>query len=426
MRIELRARNEPDAPRLTLDDDGAGGRQIRVHGADGSVVAHDLRGTPASPAALASYTTTIRTVRSPDSPLGTKTRRTGLRLEAGDGTVLAWLANAEFEMFGGTEIQAFTRAAGLRLLHHGELTRRQLRAAAPDGVPTGPGTGAAGSWLATSYRWLLAGALVGGLLLSWPWLLAAGIGSDPTGAQVALVFVVGLGSLFLGAALGPALGVLVLIARERWHVSRRPGGGLRPRRAPGVVLVPTGDDVLVFDPFDRHRLGGARHARITPYHALDAPRWRAGVVLSAHGRRPIVVPGRFDPAAVTAFAQHYGLVVGPEAVRARDVPFGGSGKRSKGPAYRRLRRSGGNVVRSLSPTFSALVWVPPALVLGGAAIAIASLLGLLADPWTGSLVLLGALLLVGCGTGMATRNAVSEFVRPATLPEPVPLRASRD
>ncbi|MFW6773444.1 hypothetical protein ACOACO_04110 [Nocardioides sp. CPCC 205120] len=256
--------------------------------------------------------------------------------------------------------------------------------------------------------------VLGGLLVVVPWVVLALDADGPAWVSVVAV-AAGFVSLFLGAVVGPPLGVLLGVLRERRWGARHPSGALRPVDVPGVAVVPASDDVLVLDPFDRHGLGGVAGVTLRPY---DVPRdrWPRGVVLSATGCAPIVVPGTFEAGEVAAFCSAHGIRLGPPVSDPGHLP------RLSEPAYQDLRRYGGHHVRSLSPRWVRLRFLPLAVLAAGAAALALGASALVGPALPVALTGTGLVLLVAASWALARIDCACEFTSPATAPEPAPVR----
>ena len=253
----------------------------------------------------------------------------------------------------------------------------------------------------------LTGLAAGGLLLVWP--TALGLVNGPGWRGVAALLLA-LAAFPLGALLGPPLGIMLLALRERWWLARHSSAALRAPGVPGLAIVPTSDDVLVLDPFDRHSLGGREDVALQPFR-LPRRRWPEGVLLSATGCSTMTIPARFEHERVQEFASRHGIRVRRMLTDPAAVPP--PHKR----AYRDLRRYGGHVVRALSPHWLRLAWLP---VLVAACSATAVVLGVVSVSGHRIPLLLtggGGLITVGFGYWHALLTTTHEFQHPEDLPE---------
>lgn len=406
---ELRARSDADAPRLEYVD----GRVV-LH-ADGESTTFPPAGRPGAPAALTTY-------RTDEQLRGSLVRRSptrhGLRLEDSDGAVLAWLANADVEVYPRWAVAQFATQAGLELKRDGWRSRDELRTAAPDHTPSGAGTGSVSSRVAGLYQWSLA-AVVGGGFCAFGGL-AAGLWTQASGSMLAVlaitVFVGGCGC----AAVGPWLGIMTSAWRELIRRRRYRSEVLTAAAGLGVVVTTTADGVQVYDPFDQHSLGTGTDVRIQPYRLRRGERRRAaGVMLTGHGVRPINIPARYSPEALRRFCEVSGIRLLPETSDAAIVP-------PRKPRFAfELLRLGGNSARVFN-----LGWLVfgmalvPLVGAAGPALLVLGLLDLLGASWHLPAIIAGAgmiLVLLG-GYGASRRQVSYAFGRPELIAEPVRLR----
>lgn len=205
-------------------------------------------------------------------------------------------------------------------------------------------------------QWVLAAMTLGGMLLVFPWVVLA-ISRGVEGAAEVGVAAAGFGSLLLGAAIGPPLGLL-------WASLRRPpeSDGLRPRGQHGVAVQVDAADVVVVDMLGRHPLGGRDRLTLRPYELPPgAGRPRRGLLVTAHGCSPIDIPAWFEPDDLTAYSHRHGVQVAPVTDNAASLP------KWHRRRHRNLLQYGGRSARALSAYWRRISWLAPLWAVAGAA-----------------------------------------------------------
>lgn len=197
-------------------------------------------------------------------------------------------------------------------------------------------------------QWVLAAMTLGGMLLVFPWVVLA-ISRGVDGAAEVGVAAAGFGSLLLGAAIGPPLGLL-------WASLRRPreSDDLRPRGQYGVSVQVDAAEVAVVDLLGRHQLGGRDRLTLRPYDLpRGAGRPRRGLLVTAHGSSPIDIPAWFDPADLTAYSHRHGFQVAPVTDNPASLP------KWHRRRHHNLLQYGGRSARVLSPYWRRISWLAP-------------------------------------------------------------------
>ena len=160
-------------------------------------------------AALARYTVVIRVPGRGARVSNRTVQKTGWLLLGDDENPVAWLGSAsasygDSPLYDSEKAKEFAQRAGIGYVELGTMPYEFFQQKV-EGIPRlGPGTGAVTAYVADSRQWLLAGVVVGGMIVCLPLLLHLTVVAPALNLLWILLFGLG-GFLFGGIASIPLL-----------------------------------------------------------------------------------------------------------------------------------------------------------------------------------------------------------------------------